>query len=449
MTDRPDELVATAQLAYFRGRDREAFALCQRAIAALDAGGPPRPGVRVRSLHLMVWAAQRWFDSPDDSPQLPLRTLVADALSTADGSGDPLLRSLARQAQGAYLIATSSLPEAIAAYEEAVRYARDSGDVLAQVDALTELGHHMAGRSLDRTLDLLTEARHLLDRLDGHDVGVLVRSGRIAGFHGVAEFDSGRFDAGERWLRRALTDVEAVGTLDQYLMMSNYLGQRLVSGGRYAEGRAVLGRAIDRTPREANASMHLGYNLGLLGKLELEAGRPDAAAEPILDGWQHLERTRHASVRPILRNYLAELLIHPAYERRNPLAAADLLAETERESRRSGYLRSELNAIALRARVLLELRDTAGALALADQAATRLDRAGTLPALRSEEVYLINHDALRAARRDAEADKALGRARDALMAKAGSIHDAKHRHLFLTAVPVSAAIRSAVARLDH
>ncbi|MCG5435239.1 hypothetical protein [Micromonospora foliorum] len=441
----PEELVGAAQLAYFHGRDRDAVTLCEQALDLLDAEPVRRPEPRVRALHVLLSATQRWWGA-EGSPQRPTAELVAAVLATADDSGDPLLKSMARHAQGAYLIATNSLPEAISVLEESVRYARESGDPLAQVDAIAELGHHMAGRDLLRTLELLTEAHALVDGLDSRDIGVLVRSGRIAGFLGVGHFDAGNFDEGESWLRRALADLETAGILDQFLMMSNYLGQLLVAAGRFAEGREVLGRAIDRTPREPDASTHLGYNLGLLGKLELESGRPAEAAGPINEGWRHLRQTQHASVRPILRNYLAELLIHPGYERRAPAAADRLLVENEEDARRTGFLRSELNALILHAQVRLELGDLPGAVTLAEQAAIRLEKVGALPALRSEEVHLVHHDVLRRAGRDADAQRALARARDILLAKAETMADPEHRRAFLTRVPVSAAILAATDR---
>ena len=396
----------------------------------------------MRALHVLLSASQRWW-RPDDTPQLPVSRLVAEASAIAASSDDPTVKAIARHAEGMYLIATSGLPPAIAVFEEAARHGRDSTDPYALIDALSELGHHLAGQDLPRTLRLLTEAHRLVDALDQRELAVLVRAGRISGFIGVAHFDAERFDEGEEWLRRSLTQLEAAGIVDQFLMISNYLGQLLIAAGRHDEGRAVLARAIDRTPRESHASMHLGYNLGLLGKLELEAGRP-AVAEPLIrDGWRHLADTQHASVRPILRNYLAELLIHPGYGQRDLDAADTLLTETVADTRRTGFRRSEINALALHAQVRAELGDLDRAAALAGEAATRVRAAGALPALRTEEVFLVHHDVLRRQQHDREADDALRLAYTVLMDKAATIHDPARRAVFLTRVPVSAAIVAA------
>src|SRR6266545_705168 len=446
----PDNAFAAAQAAYLSGADREAVRLCWHAREELDRAVDPRPELHVRIVHLMLIAAQRWWRGPDGSSAMPVRALVDEALSIADQEGDPLLQSLARQAQGAYFIAMRGLPDAIGALTEAVRYARMSGDIVTQIDALSELGHHTAGVDLARTLTLLNEAYQLVLRMprdDTSDRAYLIRSGRVAGFLGVAHFDAGNFDEGERWLRQALADLDSAGIVDQFLMISNYLGQLLIAAGRYDDGRHTLREALDRTPNEADASMHLGYNLALLGKLELEAGRPGAAEEPIMAGWRHLQETQHASVRPIVRNYLAELLIHPLYAGRDLVAAADLLIETAKECHHSGFRRSELAALALHATVALEQGEKLVALALSEQAAAGLDQAGTLPALRSEEIYLVRHNALRAGSYDSdEADRSLRRAWEILCTKASTVDDPRRRQIFYTQVPVSVAIIDAGRR---
>jgi hypothetical protein len=56
---------------------------------------------------------------------------------------------------------------------------------LAQVDAISELGHHMAGRDIERALRLLNEAHALIAASPLDDLGVRVRSGRICGLWGA------------------------------------------------------------------------------------------------------------------------------------------------------------------------------------------------------------------------------------------------------------------------
>ena len=83
------------------------------------------------------------------------------------------------------------------------------------------------------------------------------------------------------------------------------------------------------------------------------------------------------------------------------------------------------------------------ALDASGRAVSRLAATGTLPALRSEEVYLTRYKVLRAAGAADEAASWLDRARQTLLAKAATLPTRKLRDQFLGGTPVSRDIVAA------
>jgi tetratricopeptide (TPR) repeat protein len=266
---------------------------------------------------------------------------------------------------------------------------------------------------------------------------------RLDGFRGVAAFDAGLFDPGERLLRDALRRLDPLP--DHVSTFGNYLGQLLVAAGRYDEAETLLLHALRVLAPVAPESVHQGYNLGLLGKLYLDWDRPAEAEEPLRVGWGIVESTGNVSIRPILRNYLAELFLSDGYSDRDPARAYALAEETASECRTTGFQRSELAALALGALAALVQRRPEVAGALSGQAADMLVRAGAMPALRTEEVFLTRSTVLRATGDLAGAGAWCDRARSVLLAKAASIGDPDRRSLFLRRVRVSREILAAGA----
>ena len=160
--------------------------------------------------------------------------------------------------------------------------------------------------------------------------------------------------------------------------------------GRFEEAETLLAQRLDDLTDLPLASTHRAYNLGLLGKLYLEWDRPTDAHEPIIQSWQQVQQTGHISIRPLLRNYYAELLLHPMSPHADPTAAEALLTETVEECRRTGFVRSEVAALSMLADAGARRGDLAAARSHSAAALARLEQAGTLPALRAEEIYLIH-----------------------------------------------------------
>jgi hypothetical protein len=151
-------------------------------------------------------------------------------------------------------------------------------------------------------------------------------------------------------------------------------------------------------------------------------------------------------VLPLIRNFYCELLMHPSYEDRDLAQAHELLQTTVKETSRSGFLRSTIAALSLLGKLSLLQDQVDLAVQHIGRAVQELDRVGTMPALRTEEILLTSFEILTAAGRQQEADAHLERADQLLQQKARSIADPARRALFLERVPTSRAIQAARSR---
>jgi tetratricopeptide (TPR) repeat protein len=437
-----EQRLLAALSAYVRGDRRRAARYCA---SALD-GERPDDALTVRLIHLYLISTELWWSL---EPTADVGELVTRAQSAAARTGEPALAALARCMYGRFLIASNGLPDAVAVFSEAADWAAESGNLLAQLETLSDLGHHSVGRSLNRGLTILWQAQALAERSCDDDAPaydrplLAVHRARLAGLIGVAIFDSGDFAEAEAWLRRSVDKLRALRAFDLFASISNYLGQLLTEMGRFEEAEGVLLGALEALQADADLSTFQGYNLGLLGKLHLEWGRIGDAEENLRAGWDRLQRTQHRAIIPILRNYVAELLMHPAYPGRDIRRAYELFGETVAECRQSGFQRSEIAALAMRALACLALGDQAGAGDASAQAVAALEAAGTMPALRTEEVFLVRFEVLRATGADTEAAGWLSRAYRVLRAKEATIQGPGLREQFLTRVPTSSRIMAA------
>jgi tetratricopeptide (TPR) repeat protein len=425
-----------ALTAYARGELHAAAAGCAAALRATSLD----PELTVRLSYLYLRATELWWQL---NPTEDVSRLVDRAQDAADRTGDRGLDALIRCLRGRYLIATNGLAEAVRVFAEAAALADESGDRLARLETLSELGHHQVGQNLERGLRTLARAQAVAEEPDPGAAErplLLVTRAKLDGLVGVAIFDDGRFSEAETWLRRSVDGLRALGAWDQAALISNYLGQLLVAMGRFEEAEALLAAVLEPLRADADLSTFQGYNLGLLGKLYLEWDRLEDAETNLEAGWKRLERTRHQAILPLLRNYRGELIMHPRFHARDVDAAGRLFEETVTECRRTGFLRSEIMALSLLALASLARGRDDLAASTSRTAIEKLAAAGTLPALRSEEIYFTHSLALAAAGDRTGSSWYLEQAREVLAAKAATITDPVLREQFLTRVPVSAAI---------
>ncbi|MGX8903687.1 hypothetical protein ACR820_00025 [Streptomyces netropsis] len=455
-------LVAAASC-YGQQPSEEVVRACIDILAALGSTAHlDADGLKVRALRVLLSASELWWrDGAGDGtiiepwPTVPVRTLVAQAESAASRAADPALRATARHMAGQHLVVTHSLDAALTAFTEAAELARAAGDTFTELEALTDLGHCTVGRDMKLGVGMLERAETLASQLPSaclhpEQAQLLPMTlARLTGHIGVAAFDRGAFDFAESRLRDSLHRLSPGNTPGPFAKMTNFLGQLLTAAGRFEEAESLLTEAVGRLAPRPTASTHQGYNLGLLGKLYLEWDRPSQAASPLLTGWDHLRAAPHVSLLPLLRNYLGELLMHPAYSLRDVTRACELFTETVEECRRTGFQRSEIAALMLGARGALHLGDRQSALELSGQAVERLTETGEMPALRSEEVYFTRYEILVSAGRKEQADPWLGRARTVLLAKGRTITDPAARDAFYSRVSISRAILAASGQQGH
>lgn len=433
------ELLFLAGLSAYRRGEREVPArYCARALGGAGAADE----LTVRLSHLYLSATELWWNN--GMPLARVQELVSLAGGAAARAADPKLEALAAGLRGRYLIVADGLPDAVAVFSTAAELAARSGSLLAELESLADLGHHSVGLNMSRGIGVLRQALAMAaGPVRAPDVDlpfIRIAQARIPGLLGVAAYDAGLFGEAESALRASSQGLAQLRAWDQYAMIANYLAQLLTETGRFAEAEQFLQAALTPLQAHADLSTHQGYNLGLLGKCYLDWGKIDAAAATITTGWERVSATGHQAILPILRNYLGELTMHPDNPRRDLDRARDLFDETVAECRRTGFQRSEIGALALRTRADLAAGRLSDALAASGQAVSRLEETGTLPALRSEEVYLSRYLALRTAGATAEAAVWADRARRTVLAKADSLASAQLRAQFITGTPVTREI---------
>jgi tetratricopeptide (TPR) repeat protein len=433
-----ERLFLAALSAYRRGERETPARYCEQALR----DGTSWDALTVRLSHLYLVTTEMWWNNGLSLRQV--RMFVDMATQAAARSADPALEALAECLYGRYLLATDGLPDAVAVFTKAAELADGSGSVLAELEALADLGHHSVGLNMNNGISVLRDALAVAERAVEAPAAdlplVRIQRARIPGLIGVAAYDAGVFGEAESSLRLSVQGLAVLRAWDQCAMISNYLAQLLTETGRFSQAEDILLTALAPLQAHADLSTHQGYNLGLLGKCYLDWGRFAAAAAAITAGWERVARTGHQAVLPILRNYLGELAMHPDNPHRNLNRARELFNETIAECQQTGFQRSEVGALALRALADLAAGRLDDALDASERAVSRLEETGTLPALRSEEVYLTRYKVLRAADSTVEAARWAACARQTLMAKAATLGSPQLRDQFLSGTPVSREI---------
>ncbi len=423
----------------------ETIELCKRARECLKkVDNQDRMLVEVIQL-LFVVSENRWQGKPDLRGDLALTTLAQEAEAAALRTGEPALLAQARYLKSRAALVSEGIERSSSILQEALKIAQQSNDRICEAMIMEELGHHMVGENLSEGLNLLYQAYNLYQSVITTEVVPHTKTHerllhRIQGHIGVGEFDRGRYDEAEEWLKKSVNGIKTLRMYDDLPRMLNFLGQLDINIGLFEEAERVLNEAIDVYKEEDDAYAWKGYNLALLGKLYMEWGRIEDAVEPLLKGWEETQVTWNVDLAPLVRNYYAELLMHPDNKERNVVIAMQLLNTTLEETQISGWHRSMIAALSLHSQLALmqSLADTA--LAYSTQAVEYLQRMGTMPALRTEEVLFHHYLALKANKREQEALHYLGQAHAIVLTKAKSIKDPSHQRAFMERVPTSKAI---------
>jgi predicted ATPase len=458
--DRADEPLAAAQYyhlaaqsSFVDGASVEATTLCWKAlkrVRALPEDGAEHDRLRAQIIQLLLLSSElRWRGRPELQRELSLSSLVQEAEEAASRAGDLALVAWVKYVTGKILVITESRTRAISVLQEALQFARNANDPECEFVVLSELGHQTVGENLAAGVQLLHEANRLFDdRLSnaaGPDANALKRRyWRLKSLIGVAEFDGGNFDAAVKWLQESIDGLRKTKSNDDLLFPMNFLGQTYMAMGLFEQAEEVIKESLELFKREESVIARIAYNRSILGKLYLEWERLDEAAQVLKTAYAEIEATWDISVMLLVRNYYSELLIHPEYPGRDPAEAERQLRTTVEESLASGYYRSAVVALSLLGRLALMRGEIEAAVSFSTEAVNELRARGTLPALRSEEVFFHHFKILEAAGQSSEARLYLEQAHRIVEQKAASIADEQHRHAYLERVPVSRSIRSAL-----
>jgi len=402
----------------------------------------------------LLLSATRWRDALEESDRTASEAIGDEAETIAARTGDKALTARIKCLRGLQMLRSANLPQALAVLKEALELMKQAGDPVGQFYIMSQLGQQMRSEDFDAGFAMQQEAYRLFQEkiaTQGVNLSPELRCQlhMIQNMLGVAQFDHGNDSEALELIEASIAGFREIRLKDGLAEGLNYLGQLYMSMGQFDKAEAAIKEAVDVVKDDDTPHYFTGYNLALLGKIYIEWERPALAAEPMLQGWQESQTTFIRILLPLVKNYYAELLMHPDYSGRDLVHADDLLAGNIEESIAAGYHRSAVAGLSLRGLVALANNQLENAADYSTRAVTYLQKMGTLPALRTEEIYFNHYRVLKAARRDDEAGKFLDQAYVTLQEKAASIKQDAYRKSFLEGVLLSRSIIAARQAVSH
>ncbi len=449
----------SAECSFYSGAFKETVELCQRALRSvrnLPEGVDDHDRLRAEVIQLLLTASWiGWQGKPGLQGDLSLADMGEEGEAAAFRTGDQALLAQAKYLRAKILLATRSLVESIEVIREALDMARKAGDPLLEFAILPDLGMQINGLGMQpkdgeqapglklqyQAYDLYKDK--LTRRTDLHNAALERHFYLLQSYIGVGEFDWGNFDKAVERLNESITGLKELKMLYDLPDKLNYLGQVYMAMGLFEDAEALLTESIQLL-KDEEASPWRGNNLALLGKLYLEWSRVEDAVEPLRKGWEETQKTWFVALVPLVRNYYAELLMNTDYKDYDLAEADRLFGATIEECKTSHFHRSTVAALSLRGRLALMQEHVDAALGYSTEAVGYLEKHGTLPALRTEEVLFNHYCVLKANGQSSEAFVYLDQANKVLQKKGASIKDEEHRRSFMERVPVSRAILSTI-----
>lgn len=432
-----------ASSCFDKGGLPEAKLLCEEAVGALGSD-ELREGVaddcyaRIVAILLncigAVSRGVRTLDSGQD-----ILKLADDAISAAIRSDEPELEAVLHYQKGNILHATDSVEASLREMESANEAAKRSGDKVVEAVMLIGYGHQLKKKDVRRGLELMHEGyatyRQIVGADDDDRTGCLQLE-RL----GVGEFDHEHIGNGERLLEKAVAGLERLKLRSDLLTTYNYLAQVYLAGGQFEQCEATLNKALAAYDEKVGPNAWQGNNLALLGKLYMEWGRLSDAEQPLMEGFLESQRLPNVDLITLVRNYVAEYLLHPDNPNADPSYARKLLLQNIEESRHGQFTRSEVMSQCLFAQLEHASGRVEKALQHTERAVSLLEAAGTMPAVRSQEVFYQHALVLASSGRHNDAAAYRQKARVAIETKGATIGDPDRRETFLSRVPVNRRI---------
>jgi hypothetical protein len=435
-------LLKAAESAQVDGASPHAASLTRRALTLLDeAARDPRPsdtdGLRAELIAVLI--AAKWEDVQNG--ESTIEALIEDGKAAAERAGDAALRARLLHAEARYVLGTRSVPAAIAALEQARQLARAAGDPISELTVTIDLGNTMNVQELKRGLDTLREALTLyevkLAPLVAEHSELSRLHGRLLAYVGIGEFDNGNLGEAKRLLDASILQLEAARRTEDFPRILNYRAQIALGEGDFAAAEADVRRALEAEGRIAGP--WASYNRALLGKIFLDSGRMQEAAEEIRAAWRDAQAAWQLRLGLVVRQYLLELLLR-ADSSDAELKEADALVMAQRsDAEASGFKNMLVGAHSLKAELELRRDRPLDAVKESEHAVKLLEAAGELPILRSEEVYWRHSRCLALAGKSG-ADIYAQKARAIVQRKAASLEDDELGQRLLSSTPVARAL---------
>ena len=431
----------------------ETIQLCQKSlenVRKLSEGVLKHDILRVRIILLLLRSSEmRWRGDTEDQGRLPLDQLIDEAEKAALRTGDKVLLAQITFIKGIAYVSTRSLPEAITVLRQAYQIARSIEDTVLEFSILSFLGHQTVSQDLEKGLKLQYQALQIYrERIEGAPKDKRRRGLRRAyyslhGHLGIGEFDRGNFSSAEKELRVCIFGIRQLRLKEHLVAPLNFISQLYMAMGQFKKAENLIKKSIAIFQNDPENNPWRAYNRALLGKLYLEWLRVNEAVEPIIQGWEETHATRNVWLIGLVRNYYAELLMHPKYQSQDLDLAEQQLSETIKETRISGFHRSGIWAESQMGQLELMKQNHTRALEYSTRAVQYLDKIGIMPALRAEEIYYNHFRVLQAVGNDTEAMQYCHKARNILRKKEESIRKESYRKSFLSNVPLSRSISKA------
>lgn len=397
------------------------------------------------AIHFLMHAHEAGLKMNPQDNDLPLDDLLEKAEVAAQRTGDQELIMMTKVIRGKMTVLTKGLTDGVNVLREAFDSAQEANCLTASFFIISDLGFYSVGQDVAHGLEMMLRAHNLYERELQEMHSGLDRLNMERSFHrlksriGVVLFDKGDYGEAMRWLE------ESYHLLNGGAPGPQFLAQVYIMCGMFEEAERVLKAALeDLFDKRQLMSIHDLYTLSELGKLYIEWGRCDDAADPIEFSWLQTEKSGVSWLVTLVGTYRAELLLAEGYSGYDPVAAEKQARLVLEVAEAAGWHRTIVNGLFLTGKALLAQGRHDEALTYAEEAAQYLQRMVDLPAVRKEEVLYQYALALKAVGRDDEAQDALEHAHDILAFKVGSLRGEDQRAAMRERVPVSRAILAAV-----
>jgi tetratricopeptide (TPR) repeat protein len=457
-----------AQSTFYNGALKETLVLCQKALEKIRS--LPQGEIEYDKLHAEIielkLTASWWQGRPESGEETLIEEAEVSASHYSSVSRDWALLARIKYLKGRIFVHTRNLGDAIEVLKEALKIAQDARDSLTQFIIMSELGHLIVGnRGTDINMNFefgLKLQHNAYDLFVENNLSSQVQPDMLADLNvylyrcmtriGIGEFDGGNYGEAIKWILESIKGLKEIERIEDLSRSLYFLGQVYTAIGLFEDAENALCEAIDLYKNEEGSIYLRDNNKAFLGKLYIEWGRIAKAEKPLKEGWKGFYDAWSADMAAVVNNYYTELLMHPEYkgESKSPLIitrrlenlhkAKDLLWKTIKEVKKTKFYRSEIVALSLLGKLAIIEGDLESAIKHSTQAVQYLEKMGTMPLVRMEEVF-FNHYCILKTVENPDAKKYLYRAYEILQQKADSLNQ-EQKHKFLDRVLLSRNILS-------